>query len=143
MIVIIFDRSDKMKKELSLFSKTLVIVLLVILISMGVHTYMEMRYSRYELFANSSKMKMMIIEQEDSKDIYYILFNEKNLCESVFVEIKDYREDFLETSKTAETGFLYRDEKDGILYVEYTGLRGFSYDEIKEQFKDDKILKEW
>lgn len=132
-----------MKKGLKLFILTFVVVLIIMIIAIPVSISIKQKLSLNQPFANPSQMKMLIIEKEQSEDIYHIIFNKENICEVAFVELKEYKEEFKETSKTAETGFLYKGEKDGVLYVEYTGLRGFSYDEIKEQFKNDKILKEW
>lgn len=133
-------KNKKNSKRLTIAFSTLVLFLLFII---GIFSTYDITYYFNPKF-NSSNENLLIIERktdDDSNVIFYCIFNKNGKCESCFCEFNNPPDELLNYDQ--RSGYIRKNKVGNTLYTEYTGLRDFSYQEIKDMFKDDIILKEW
>ena len=130
-----------MKKKVLLAA---IAFLLVILLCVLCFIYYKNNISNWKF--NSSKQHMLVIEQSraEGKTLFYCVFNQKEICEACFCEMENPSEK-MHIDEDLQSGYINPNVKDNILYTEYTGLRGYSVEEIKNMFKNEneKIIKDW
>lgn len=121
----------------------LIIILLCISILIDIHlkniAYFDPKF-------HSSNQGLVIVQQaeEESNRItyFYCIFDKNKKCTASFCEMINPSED-MHIDENLTSGYIKPKKVDNTLYTEYTGLRGFSYDEILEMFKNDTVLKSW
>lgn len=130
-----------MKKKIVIM---IAIILVLILVVLGIYLN---NIQFFNPAFRSSENKMLAVTQtyEDSDQVatFYFIFDKGDKCTSSFVEFENPTEEILNLKEDAENGYIKFSEEDNKVYAEYTGLRGKTYDEIKDSFKDAQSIKEW
>ena len=130
-----------MKKKIIIICS---IILVVVIIAVAVYLN-NIQFFNPAFKSSNSKMLVVTQTYEDSSQraTFYFVFDKSNKCTAGFVEFENPDEDTLEMKEDSENGYIKLSQDDNKVYAEYTGLRGKSYDEIKESFKDSENIKEW
>lgn len=129
-------------------NKKLIIAICIIflLCSIGVIGIHLKNISYFDPKFHSSNQGLVIIQQEnkDTNSItyYYCIFDKNKKCTASFCEMINPSED-MHIDENLTNGYIKPKKIDNTLYTEYTGLRGLSYDEILDMFKNDTVLKSW
>ena len=142
-ILLFAEENKKSKKTSNRITIVFSILILFLLFIIGIFSTNDITYYFNPKF-NSSNENLLIIERNtgnDSNIIFYCIFNKKGKCESCFCEFNNPPDELLNYDQ--RSGYIRKNKVGNTLYTEYTGLRNFTYQEIKDMFKDDIILKEW
>ena len=144
------DKINKNKKEhkqskhpkLKLISLIIVVLILLIINSIIIYNKLHEQYL-IDMHFETSELSFLLVERlapDESIDIIYYIFGKNGICQGCYYEIHNPSD---ERKKLEDWGWGYTNIKtiDNIMYLEYTGNRGLTIDQIKQSHSNENIIR--
>ena len=137
-------KEHKQSKHPKLKLISLVIVVLILLVIDSIIIYNKL-YEKHllDMHFEQSKLTFLLVERpslDESIETIYYIFGKNGICQGCYYEIHNPSEGH---KKVEDWGWGYTNIQsiNDTMYMEYTGNRGLTIDQIKKMHSEDNIIK--